>query len=97
MAFLRLYLGDLTGLFSVIFVAFVVAAMALRFVPENDRLHVRTFRNWALALIIIIFVIGIAQSLVVNTTPRGKVDRSGVDRQQQKFEERYSGAPTPKP
>ncbi len=89
MDFLRLYLGELTGLVISLVVCAILAAIAAKAYPEEKL--VRQVRNWLLIGLVATFVISIIPSLVLNKTPRGTVDRSHVDQDQQKFEDRHSG------
>ena len=89
MDFLRLYLGEITSMLLVVSLLFVGAAIASRYVA-NRRL-VTVFRNICLAAIMAGFAASLAVSIVVNQTPKGRIDRSPVDADQRAFEKRVSG------
>jgi len=88
MDFLRLYLGELTGLVLVIGLYFVAAAIASRYVA--NRRMVRNIRNICVAVTVAAFVASLIPSITVNQASKGRVDRSGADADQKAFELRHS-------
>jgi len=88
MEFLRLYLGELTGLALVLLAFLAAAAIALRYFP--NRTMIRTIRNACIAAVIAIFAASLAFSIVVNRVPRGRIDHTAVDQDQKAFEQRHS-------
>ena len=89
MDFLRLYLGEIASVLLVIMLLFVAAAVASRYVT-NRRL-VTLVRNICLAATLAGFAASLAMSVMVNQTPKGRIDRSGVDADHHAFEKRVSG------
>ena len=88
MEFLRLYLGEITGLVLVVVVVFVAGAVAPRYFP--DRRKVRLIRNACVAAALVAFVLSLVPSITVNQTPRGQIDRAGVDQDQTAFEQKHA-------
>jgi len=88
MDFLRLYLGEIASLVLALVIFFVAAAVASRYVT-NRRL-IRTVRNACIAVAVAAFVASLTYSVLVNRTPRGRIDRSSVDQDQKAFESRHS-------
>jgi hypothetical protein len=88
MDFLRLYLGEITGLVLVSLTLFVAAAIASRYFP--NRTMIRVIRNLCIAAAVAAFAFSLIPSLAVNQTPRGRVDRTGADQDQKAFERRHS-------
>ena len=88
MEFLRLYLGELTGLALVLLAFLAAAAIALRYFP--NRTMIRTIRNACIAAVIAIFAASLAFSIVVNRVPRGRIDHTAADQDQKAFEQRHS-------
>jgi len=88
MDFLRLYLGEITGLALVLIVLFVAAAIAPRYIP--DRRKIRLIRNACVAVAVAAFALSLIPSIMVNRTPRGQVDRAGVDQDQKAFEAKHT-------
>src|SRR5215468_5379418 len=86
MTILRLYLGEIVSLALAIAIVLVAAAVANRYFP-NPR--IRTIRNVCISLAIAVFAGSLASSLVVNQTPRGKIDRAGADQDQKQFDLRH--------
>lgn len=84
---MRLYLGEITSLVLAIVLCFLAAAVAGRYFM-NRRL-IRTLRNASIALIVGAFAASMVYSLAVNQTPRGRIDRTAVDQDQQAFEQRH--------
>ena len=89
MDFLRLYLGEITSVLLVVALLFVGTAVASRYVT-NRRL-VTVVRNICMAITVAIFAASLTMSFIVNQTPKGRIDRTGVDADQQAFEKRVSG------
>ncbi len=88
MDFLRLYLGEMTGLVLVLLVLFIAAALASRHFP--DRRRIRTVRNICIAAVVAAFAASLVFSITVNQTPRGRINRTDVDQDQKAFEARHS-------
>jgi len=88
MDFLRLYLGEIVSLVLAIVIFFVAAAIASRYLA--NRRIIRNVRNVCIAATVAAFVFSWTCSLTVNRIPRGQIDRSGADRDQKAFEQRYS-------
>ena len=88
MDFLRMYLGEMASLALVIVILFGGAAIASRY-GANPRM-VRTVRNLCLAVAIGVFATSWTYSLLINRTPRGRIERSRVDQDQKTFELRHS-------
>jgi hypothetical protein len=88
MDFLRLYLGEITSVVLVLILLFVGAAVAARYV-SNRRL-ITMVRNICVAATVAAFAASLVFSLTVNQTPKGRIDRSGVDADQKAFEQRAS-------
>jgi len=88
MDFLRLYLGEITGLVLVLALFFVAAAIASRYVANPRK--VRTIRNICVTATIAAFIVSLIPAITVDLAPRGRVDRSGADRDQKAFEQRHS-------
>lgn len=89
MEFLRLYLGEFTGLVLVLIVLFLAASAAARYFPNKRR--VRLVRNIGIAAVMGAFAASWVASITVNQVPRGRVNRSEADQDQKAFEQRYSG------
>ncbi len=89
MDFLRLYLGEFTVVFILLVILSILFTAISRLFPE-DKL-IRQIRNWVLVGVVGVFFLGLIPSLVVNNTPRGKIDRTDIDRDQKTFEQRHSG------
>ena len=88
MDFLRLYLGEIASLVLALVVFFVAAAIASRYV--TNRRMIRNVRNACMAAAVAAFVFSWSYSLMVNRTPRGRIDRSGAVQDQKAFELRHS-------
>ena len=88
MDFLRLYLGETTSVLLVVVLIFVAAAVASRYV--TNRRSVTVVRNICLAVTLGALAASLAKSLMVNETPKGRINRSGVDADQKAFEKRNS-------
>jgi len=88
MDFLRLYLGEITSVLLVVALLFIAAAIASRYV--GNRRLVTVVRNICLAVTMAVFAASLAMSVIVNQTPKGQIDRSGVDKDQRAFEKRVS-------
>jgi hypothetical protein len=88
MDFLRLYLGEITGVALVLVVIFVGAGVASRYV--SNRKLVETIRNICAAATVAAFAASLVLSLVVNQIPKGRVDRTAADADQKAFEKRVS-------
>jgi hypothetical protein len=72
MDFLRLYLGEVTGLILVLALVFAGAAISARYV--SDRRKVIVGRNLCVALALAGFAASMAASLVVNQAPKAQID-----------------------
>ena len=86
MEFLRMYLGEMTGLVLVLLVLFIAAALASHHFP--DRRRIRTVRNICIAAVVAAFAATLVFSLIVNQTPRGRINRADADQDQKAFEAR---------
>lgn len=89
MDFLRLYLGEIVSLVLALVILFVAAVIASRHM--TNRRMIRNVRNFCIAAVIAAFAFSWTYSLVVNRTPRGRIDHSGADQDQKAFELRHSG------
>jgi len=88
MDFLRLYLGDITGLVLVLLTVFVASAIATRRFP-NRRMVIKITRNICLAAVVGGFALSLVSSMALNQPARGRIDRSAVDQDQRGFELRH--------
>ena len=93
MNFLRLYLGEITGLALVLMMLFVAAKVAARYF--SDKRKVQIVRNICFAVAIGAFAASWVASIAVNQTPRGRISRADVDQDQKQFEQRYSDQTKP--
>ena len=84
---MRLYLGEITSLALAISFCFAAAAVATRYFA--NRILIRTIRNLSIAIIAGAFATSLVYSILVNQTPRGRVDRSAADQDQKSFEQRH--------
>lgn len=93
MEFLRMYLGELTGVVLVLVLLFVAEAIASHYVaPDRQtvRKMVRRVRNICLAATLAAFLMSLIPSLAVNQAPKARIDRSGAVADQKAFELRHS-------
>ena len=88
MDFLRLYLGEMTGLGLVLLTLLVASTIATRYFPDR-RTAIRVMRNLCIAAAVAVFVVPLIPSLTLNQAPRGRIDRTAVDQDQKAFELRH--------
>ena len=84
---MRLYLGEIASLVLATAFIFGGAAVVSRYFPST---RVRMIRNLILGIVVAIFAGFLASSLVVNQTPRGRIDRTAADQDQKQFEIRHA-------
>jgi hypothetical protein len=88
MDFLRLYLGEITGLALVVLTVFVASAIAIRRFP-NRTTAIKITRSICLAAAVGGFAASLVPSLALNQPLRGRIDRSAADQDQRAFELRH--------
>jgi len=88
MDFLRLYLGEITGLALVLLTLFAASAIAMRYFPNRGK-AIGVIRNICVALTMAGFALSLTSSLALNEPPRGRVDRTAADQDQKAFELRH--------
>lgn len=92
--FLRLYHTSLLGTLFFLVVIIVLAAVLIPRLPDENR---RAGRRATFVLCLAVLFVGalaLLASMSVNQTPRGVLDRSDVEKQQERFEERHQDVST---
>lgn len=89
MDFLRMYLGEMTGIGLIVLTLFAASAIAMGYFA-GQRMIIRIIRNVCVGLTLALFTLSLMRSLALNQPPRGRIDRTAVDQDQKAFELRHS-------